>query len=414
MTETNNVYRAFQHILENYDGLSTTDIDYGNLATERNIWKCGRQLTEKKKSNEYLKELAKHSFVGIYPTRKGLRGLKAWYEDRTSVETHDESDIIEILSFKKSPISKVYNDFKINYDWSPGAEKYNKSVFITHIDESSFPEIYESSKTDVEKETWDSAGVYKQDDGIWKLKIFFPSEPDWPEVGQYISLIGDDGYLAYFAKIVYFGQITGSETWYISCEFNNVYSIGVGATCSGGILYLLGSCIPKWTTYVGGVPDYTSAKTKWTICHNSWLQTRTVNPLIVDCPWFIDNNNFEKGTGGTGDTASVNMYLGFLVSWTTRQKDIVEYLTPITATKLQRDLLDYITFKDVKYTKDVNRYGWIIKIKINPGKKTMVFEVILIPDDIEDIDLIIETGDAADTYTERGDQGDDTITEGAQ
>jgi len=39
-------------------------------------------------------------------------------------------------------------------------------------------------------------GVYKQDDGIWKLKIFFPSEPDWPEVGQYISLIGDDGYLA--------------------------------------------------------------------------------------------------------------------------------------------------------------------------------------------------------------------------
>ena len=130
---------AFKLILETYDGISSSDIDYGNVSDARADWIVGRQLLEKKNSAEYLKELAKHTFVGIYPTRKGLRGLSAWYDLQTSEYTFGESAILDILSWKKSPISKVYNDFTINYDYNPGSKKYNKSIFITKTDESAFP-----------------------------------------------------------------------------------------------------------------------------------------------------------------------------------------------------------------------------------------------------------------------------------
>lgn len=80
-SETNSVYGAFRLLLESYDGLNANQIDYTNLPQVRSNWRVGRQLIERQSSYNYLIELARQSFVGIYPTRLGKRGLKAWLDD---------------------------------------------------------------------------------------------------------------------------------------------------------------------------------------------------------------------------------------------------------------------------------------------------------------------------------------------
>lgn len=139
--ETDNVYRAFQLLLETYDGIDDYRIDYGNLATERAAWYVGRQLTERRNSFEYLKELCRQSFVALFPSRKGYRKLKAWREDLVSAATHDESTVLRgsIKNWRKTEITNVFNDFYIRYSWNPGADKFDRAFFITHVDEDSFP-----------------------------------------------------------------------------------------------------------------------------------------------------------------------------------------------------------------------------------------------------------------------------------
>ena len=141
--ETNNVYRTFEHILETYDEIDSSNIDYGNLSDERKNWKIGRQITEQKNSFEYLRELCKHSFVALFPTRAGKRGLNAWIDADASGTTHGNSDIIQgsVENWKKTDARNIYNVPVIRYAWSPGPEKYTKSMFIAKISESSFPAI---------------------------------------------------------------------------------------------------------------------------------------------------------------------------------------------------------------------------------------------------------------------------------
>jgi len=134
--KTRNVYRALQHLLEDYDGIGSTQIDYGNLTTLRSDWHVGRQITEQKNGYDYLKELCAQSFVGLVPTRKGNRKLSAWIEDTTSTATHDESKIVKgsIKDFKLTPISNLYNSFDIKYGYNPGRDDYDKTFFIHKVD----------------------------------------------------------------------------------------------------------------------------------------------------------------------------------------------------------------------------------------------------------------------------------------
>lgn len=406
---TDNVYRAIQHILETYDGISSSDIDYGNLAAERAAWKLGRQVTERKTSNKYLKEIAQQSFLGIFPTREGKRGISAWLENTTAVATHDESEIKRIKSFGKTPISKVYNDITVNYQSNPGTGKYDKSIYITNTGPSAtFPEIYEGQGTD-QTRTWDSAEIRFLGAG-WTLIVDFSSEPTWASVGDYISLVGTGNFQIYFAQINAIVDY-GGGSYAIGAVFTNTTSVLVGDTETSGTLYHHESSIPKWTTYAGGFTDYTTAKSYWEICQNSYDEIRTLNRLEINSDWFIDNELFNPGTGGSGNSAYYLMQL--LTSWATRQKYVVTYTLPINASNLQLELLDPITFNDAVYTNSTDLTGWITKIKLNPAQGTMDIDLILEPADIESIGLIIETGSAPDTITESGSQPD-TITEGQQ
>ena len=100
------------------------------------------------------------------------------------------------------------------------------------------------------------------------------------------------------------------------------------------------------------------------------------------------------------------------MEWATRQKEIVEFSVPLTIANLQRELLDFVNFKDLKFTSDVLREGYITKIKLNPRDDKIIFELALIPLDISDITScdIIESGSNTDTITEDV-TNTDTITE---
>ena len=142
----NTVYKAFRLMLEEYDGINLSDIDYDNLPTVRDSgWHVGRQIVDKKNSFEYLKELASHSFVSIYRTREGILKLTAWREKDTADYTHDETVIIRdsIKNFVKTSINKIYNNFKIEYSYNPGNGKYDRMFTIDKVNKPAFPDITE-------------------------------------------------------------------------------------------------------------------------------------------------------------------------------------------------------------------------------------------------------------------------------
>jgi len=138
---TNNVYRAFKHIMETYDGIATADIDYGNVSSVRTDWHVGRQIVDRQSSFNYLKQLCNHSFVSIYPARSGKRSLTAWIEDTTTPIDFNESNILRdsVKGIEKTPVSKAYNDYVLNYAWDPGRRKYMKSFYVTKAQETAFP-----------------------------------------------------------------------------------------------------------------------------------------------------------------------------------------------------------------------------------------------------------------------------------
>ena len=142
-THSSNVYSAFRLLLENYDEIPFADIDYGNLATTRNTWHCGRALDKRKSSFDYIKELCEQSFVALFPTRSGKRKLTAWRENTTSVATHTQATILRgsLGEYSLTPIEKLYNAFHIKFATDPGSGDYVRSYYIDGIDVAAFPGV---------------------------------------------------------------------------------------------------------------------------------------------------------------------------------------------------------------------------------------------------------------------------------
>jgi hypothetical protein len=103
-----------------------------------------------------------------------------------------------------------------------------------------------------------------------------------------------------------------------------------------------------------------------------------------------------------GDNDTAHRYLKELVTWDTRQKDVVEYAIPLTTANMSRELLDIIAFSDVKYTNGATRTGYITKIKYDLKGRRIWLELMLEPTDIATDTMIYETGTAPTIYTETG------------
>jgi hypothetical protein len=141
--ETNNVYRAIQHILHDYDLIPTGNVDIGNLNTKRNTWHVGRQLHERKSSLDYIQELCQQSFIAYWQSRSGKLSFNAWL-DNTSVQAfHDDNNILRasIRGVERASMSALYNEFSVKYGFDNVTNSYKKEFFITKVDESAFPLI---------------------------------------------------------------------------------------------------------------------------------------------------------------------------------------------------------------------------------------------------------------------------------
>jgi len=137
-TSSHSVYRIFRKILEDYDGISTSLIDYDNMANTRHNWFAARQITEKKNSFEYLKELAEQSFVSIYQDRKGKIKLTAWLDRDDTAHQHDEDSMIagSIHNWKRTGVDYLYNNFTLRWGYNPGANSYFQQYQIANVDDS--------------------------------------------------------------------------------------------------------------------------------------------------------------------------------------------------------------------------------------------------------------------------------------
>ena len=137
ITPTDNVYTAFRHILEDYDGIPAALIDYGDLSATRSDWKVSRTLTEQKNSVDYLTELAAQSFVALFGGRTGKRVLRAMIfgAGLTPIATFDETTIVRdsIRDFTKSDLSQLYNSFYIQFSYNQGSHKYVRAFNITNL-----------------------------------------------------------------------------------------------------------------------------------------------------------------------------------------------------------------------------------------------------------------------------------------
>ena len=150
-TYINNVYRAFRHILEGYDGIPAALIDYGNLSASRSAWMVSRTLTERKNSADYLGELCTHSFVGMFGGRTGKRVLRPLniYGTITPTTGNGKTPIHcallisrnSISGFIKSGTDSVFNYFRLQYAFDAGSNGYLRCFNIANIEQNAFPLI---------------------------------------------------------------------------------------------------------------------------------------------------------------------------------------------------------------------------------------------------------------------------------
>jgi len=220
--ESNSVYGAFYNILRRYDGIVGEDkINFTNLSTARNssVWRVGRQIQEQKNSSfDYLKELCKQSFTGIVPSRKGGLILNAWLDQdpQRQIPYFDSDTIIRnsIKNFMRTEPQDLYNDFRINYAYNPGANKFDKCLFVTNSWEENFPSI------DAPRDIWTTYACGMPFDDNDKVQIYNHSKYLWERCRESYRFVGkiqripeslsdlhwcvDDNYaLTYLGKLIY-------------------------------------------------------------------------------------------------------------------------------------------------------------------------------------------------------------------
>jgi len=396
VTPTNNVYTVFRHILEYYDGIPAQLIDYGNLhatrgndspvAPEGTLWHVGHTLTERKNSIEYLSELCAHTFVGMFGTRTGKRGIKSFQNlaaEPVPTVIYDASIILNqsVESYKKSDISQLFNNFLINYSYDPALQTFLRSFFVANIDKfSSFPIDTEmevvpnslaTSTTSVVIGTGDKTLTtqtcldYKTDQDVRILK-----DTSNYMIGRVISYNITTGVM-----IVSVGIVQGSGT-YSNWDINRV-DMPTWYTCFGG---LLGS-------YNFSSVGYAESKVIWDKCRASYVSNKVIKQAqsdVSDLSWFIDRSLFDStSTWGTGDKSSAYYFLRLLSQWTTISKNIVTFSVPINSSTILEELLNYEGFSDIFYTNGKQQNGWVTGIELNTAEDSIRLTMTLLPVEVQ-------------------------------
>lgn len=265
---TNSVYKTFKKILEDYDGISTSDIDYGNLPDVRDNWHVGRQITERKKSFDYLKELCQQSFTCIYPGRDGKRKLTAWRDDTTTPIAFNQNTIVRdsITKLEVSSLSKVYNDFYLKYHWDPGRNDFGRAVYVTKCWESSFP---------------DEGDLDENGNRLWKTFVGGMPANAYIEAKDMWEACSDSYIRISSINTTDSNKTLSSLYWYVDTNFDNLGdTAGTGAN-SSAYRFLIECC--EWLTRTKQIVTFSIPITETT------LQYELLSPATFSDPIYTNS-----------------------------------------------------------------------------------------------------------------------------
>lgn len=408
---TSNLYTTIKNIIEDVNGI--TNVNYNNLELERSSWNVGRQIVDQKNSFDYIQELCNQSYVCGWTGRDGFINFSAYREYQDSIVTHDTTNIIKgsIKNLSKTPLSQVFNEMTFKYDWNAITNSFDGVYSISNVDSNSFPLITDVNPvwSDVVYDTTGKAFMYHLEDGISKVTISDINS-------DILTIINNDPTNIYklvlpdYSEIICTNFVFESYNSYLDYS-TYVIDIVQSTTLSGNYSvvsfnYNINENFEAWKTYVTGINSYPDAKDIWESCHQSWLESKTINLApegYTDLMWYVSSDD------PTSDSAY--KYMVDSVSYMTRQKWKINYQLAVTPDNVKLELMQRVNFSDPIYTGNGQMAsGWITGYSLNPITDIIDIELtfeyfVAIPPVIMDqcVD-IIETGNAITDIIETGSQ----------
>lgn len=394
---------AIEYIMRKYENSDDTEIDttsIDNLVTTSRInWGIGFQVNDKSDDGilTTIKDLAKFGFLGIGVDNLGKRYFKAWRDNTAPTFDLNENDFLRgsLKDVKYTPLSKIFNQFEVQYDKNYANDTFNKKIGIQKVTEASFPAEYVTGN-DFTKSYNSIINVVPPAQFPEILFAFVINVTTLTyditktiAVGKYTSLVNNtNGYSYVVGRIFQIINHGGSFSLLVEAKA----SVFFGASTTG-TLYIQETNVQLWKNYAFGIVNYSHGKSLWEKCHDSYNQFGFVRKLpseFSDAYVYSDLNRFNSTLENdknniiaeNDDNNPALKYLTELIEWTTLPKRIIEFSLPLNTAFLGIKVLDPMNFTDQRLSEGLTLLGWVTKKEIN------------IKDDKIDIELIIDTIDA--------------------
>jgi hypothetical protein len=386
---------------------------FDTLNTQKAGWFVGMYLQEKERSEEVYKRMAEQGVFGILMDAQGRVKPKAWRENDTSLATFSASNIQpgSLGDAVHTPMSRAHNDFLLKYDKNYATGNFDRQVGITHVNEPAFPGVNDTIVPGTSLGTFE-IGLIADGLGNYIFDIITDT-PHGLETGAWVSLSENThGYT--------FGPRQASVKDAVQFFVEGFLTAGTLSTT--GTLRVHTDTRLKWKTFAPGISNHPLAQQLWEQCRENFLITKQVNPLVLECPYFISpdatdpaGNRIWSDLAG-GDDHPAIFLLTHLVEWASLQKRQLTFEVPNTSTFRALEVFDPVQVNDAKLTMGDNLLGWIHEITDAPGTGTrgdrIRFGVTLNPDELDVTDIIDENGaDPGDIIDENGAAGTDIIDE---
>ena len=117
--------------------------------TNRDEWITGMQIVDPVVRYNVVTDLCKQGFVAGFSSRKGIPTFSSFLESSKEPHEHDNDLILRgsLKSFTTTPISKVFNEFNLKWNYNYSTDKFLSQVSILNTKEQYFPPV-DSNWTD--------------------------------------------------------------------------------------------------------------------------------------------------------------------------------------------------------------------------------------------------------------------------
>lgn len=368
----------------------------------------GRSITKTENTLDIIEDIGREYFIGFRMTRLGKLSPISFLDQSAIIAAFDSSNTWGVSDAVESTSqAKVYTEIDLKYNFDPGIGKHTARLFVANTDQTAFPSDTALVDAGATLTGWSIIKV------ISGLSIFYQitfSSAHNLEAGQYITLVGNaDGYD--FGPL----QVSVASSTVVNVAGSSLPS-GSSAT---GTLSLLSDITLQWQTYVGGVSNYSAAKTLWDAFRANYVTLRRKNAApdsVNNCDWIIDEAATVNGSYIWPDIASsavspIYEYASRIASWSSVLKNVISFNVEKSVANLALNVYDLISYENDALTNGAES-GYISKIDDVPRTGTMADEhlrisMMFIPTyTVEVADRIFDTPDDANRILDTADDTD--------